>query len=198
MLLPLVAAERPDPKYHMAQGTTLFALGWGRLSWNGKLPAALQEAPLAYLSPKTCARYLPKNDWPRNNMICAGWPSAGRDACSGDSGGALIKRGASADQDLQVGIISWGVECGEKNVPGAPRCSPSPPRSAFDLLRAAALPLLAASNPPPLFFVTERRRVWQHRVDALFHPRRLPAPAGQQSRQEGAARAPQAARGRQR
>lgn len=33
----------------------------------------------------------------------------GEDACQGDSGGPLIIRGATAAQDNQVGIVSWGL-----------------------------------------------------------------------------------------
>ncbi|KAF2894687.1 hypothetical protein ILUMI_11488, partial [Ignelater luminosus] len=44
-------------------------------------------------------------------MVCAGWKRGGKDACQGDSGGPLIHKG------LQIGIVSWGDDCGTY-VPG--------------------------------------------------------------------------------
>lgn len=51
-----------------------------------------------------------------DRMLCAGFPSGGRDACRGDSGGPLII-GDGPAKWLQVGIVSWGhQECAK---PGA-------------------------------------------------------------------------------
>lgn len=36
----------------------------------------------------------------------------------GDSGGPLIKRGSSIDEDKLVGLVSWGRGCAERGVPG--------------------------------------------------------------------------------
>ena len=51
-------------------------------------------------------------------MMCA--MSIGPDACAGDSGGPLLVRGPAEDgsADIQVGIVSFGVECGNPNFPG--------------------------------------------------------------------------------
>ena len=40
------------------------------------------------------------------------------DSCYGDSGGPLIIRGNDQSEDIQVGIVSWGVQCGNINFPG--------------------------------------------------------------------------------
>ena len=50
--------------------------------------------------------------------MCAGSPEGSRGSCFGDSGGPLL---AAADNDegyVQVGIVSWGVQCGNPSLPG--------------------------------------------------------------------------------
>merc|ERR1712183_396218 len=49
-------------------------------------------------------------------MLCAARP--GKDACSGDSGGPLIVRGADHTEDVVVGIVSWGTGCANPRYPG--------------------------------------------------------------------------------
>ena len=46
------------------------------------------------------------------NMICAAVDGGGKDSCQGDSGGPLVVNG------VLVGIVSWGVGCGEPGYPG--------------------------------------------------------------------------------
>lgn len=50
--------------------------------------------------------------------ICATGPAGGKDSCFGDSGGPLV---VAADNDrgyAQVGIVSWGPQCGNPLYPG--------------------------------------------------------------------------------
>ena len=47
-------------------------------------------------------------------MVCAGVPEGGKDACQGDSGGALLLKKSGK----QVGIVSWGKGCAQKEYPG--------------------------------------------------------------------------------
>ena len=51
-----------------------------------------------------------------NNMLCA-WAS-GTDGCQGDSGGPLVMKGNTPDEDLLVGVVSWGLGCAEEEFPG--------------------------------------------------------------------------------
>ena len=47
-------------------------------------------------------------------MVCAGVPEGGKDACQGDGGGPLMLKNSGN----QVGIVSWGAGCAEKEHPG--------------------------------------------------------------------------------
>ena len=42
----------------------------------------------------------------------------GKDACQGDSGGPLILKGGDSSQDIQVGLVSWGLGCANTILPG--------------------------------------------------------------------------------
>lgn len=51
--------------------------------------------------------------------ICATGPSGGKDSCFGDSGGPLVVSDQSAPRGYrQVGIVSWGPQCGNPLFPG--------------------------------------------------------------------------------
>ncbi|EEZ99307.1 phenoloxidase-activating factor 2 [Tribolium castaneum] len=51
------------------------------------------------------------------SFVCAGGEE-GKDACTGDGGGPLVCPSEEGRYE-QVGIVSWGIGCGEKGVPGA-------------------------------------------------------------------------------
>jgi secreted trypsin-like serine protease len=50
--------------------------------------------------------------------ICAGVPEGGKDSCYGDSGGPLVASLGDGKGYVQVGIVSWGVQCGNPALPG--------------------------------------------------------------------------------
>nr|XP_014707621.2 serine protease 52-like isoform X2 [Equus asinus] len=53
------------------------------------------------------------------NMLCAGNPQGGKDACQGDSGGPLVcQKKHNNSLWYQLGIVSWGVGCGQEQLPG--------------------------------------------------------------------------------
>ena len=50
--------------------------------------------------------------------ICATGPTGGKDSCFGDSGGPLIVKADNTRGYSQVGIVSWGPQCGNPLYPG--------------------------------------------------------------------------------
>jgi len=67
---------------------------------------------------QTCAAALRAQFGPAYSLpdtsMCAG--AEGRDACDGDGGGPMVCE--ASGQWYQVGIVSFGIGCGRKGVPG--------------------------------------------------------------------------------
>ncbi|XP_030639725.1 complement component 1, r subcomponent [Chanos chanos] len=49
-----------------------------------------------------------------DNMFCAGLTEGGADTCSGDTGSAFVLKDRESDRYWVAGIVSWGIQCGEK------------------------------------------------------------------------------------
>uniref|UniRef100_A0A2K6V017 Tissue-type plasminogen activator n=1 Tax=Saimiri boliviensis boliviensis TaxID=39432 RepID=A0A2K6V017_SAIBB len=82
----------------------------------------LKEAHVRLYPASRCTSQHLFNRTVTSNMLCAGDTRSGgpqanlHDACQGDSGGPLV---CSKDGRMTlVGIISWGLGCGKKDVPG--------------------------------------------------------------------------------
>ncbi|XP_040491420.1 testisin-like isoform X2 [Ursus maritimus] len=101
--------------------TDCWVTGWGDIQEDQELPSPyiLQEVQVGIINTAIC-NYLYTQPAFRydiwGDMICAGSPQGGKDACFGDSGGPLAceKKGLW----IQVGIVSWGSGCGRPNRPG--------------------------------------------------------------------------------
>ncbi|XP_072856002.2 ovochymase-1 [Pogona vitticeps] len=102
----------PHKEYLFEAGTLCIVSGWGKVSEADALSNVLQEVELPILDSGTCRELLKElNVATRcNNVLCAGFPDGGKDACKGDSGGPLACRRDSGIWTL-VGITSWGIGC---------------------------------------------------------------------------------------
>uniref|UniRef100_A0A671FKP6 Plasminogen activator n=1 Tax=Rhinolophus ferrumequinum TaxID=59479 RepID=A0A671FKP6_RHIFE len=82
----------------------------------------LKEAHVRLYPSSRCTSKHLFNKTITNNMLCAGDTRSGgdqanlHDACQGDSGGPLVC--LKDNRMTLVGIISWGLGCGQKDVPG--------------------------------------------------------------------------------
>ncbi|XP_065344136.1 serine protease 27-like [Cloeon dipterum] len=96
-------------------GKTATVVGWGSLRESGPQPSVLQEVSIPVWTNSEC-RTKYGNAAPGgivDHFICAG--QAGKDSCSGDSGGPLM---VNSGRWTQVGVVSWGIGCGKGQYPG--------------------------------------------------------------------------------
>ncbi|KAM7141632.1 serine protease 52-like [Molossus nigricans] len=89
--------------------------GWGITIPLQAVHQDLQKVNIKLVKWRTCFHIMPLVT---KNMLCAGNPQGGKDACQGDSGGPLVCQKIDNKTWYQLGIVSWGVGCGLKNLPG--------------------------------------------------------------------------------
>eukprot|EP00559_Dactyliosolen_fragilissimus_P005023 CAMPEP_0184871636 /NCGR_PEP_ID=MMETSP0580-20130426/40833_1 /TAXON_ID=1118495 /ORGANISM="Dactyliosolen fragilissimus" /LENGTH=557 /DNA_ID=CAMNT_0027374323 /DNA_START=49 /DNA_END=1719 /DNA_ORIENTATION=+ len=112
-------------------GQPLTVIGWGRLGEKHSLSDTLKEAKVDYIPNEVCkysqGSFIHKSGMVNylglihdDNMCALGVHENGnvKDSCYGDSGGPLIIKGNHPSQDIQVGIVSWGLECANPDLPG--------------------------------------------------------------------------------
>jgi secreted trypsin-like serine protease len=85
-------------------------------------PLKLHEVSIEVIDPQECKMIYQSLQVPAftigDTEICATGLTGGQDSCFGDSGGPLV---VAADNQLgyaQVGIVSWGPQCGNPLFPG--------------------------------------------------------------------------------
>uniref|UniRef100_A0A8C2NPK5 Peptidase S1 domain-containing protein n=1 Tax=Capra hircus TaxID=9925 RepID=A0A8C2NPK5_CAPHI len=87
--------------------------GWGT---TGDTETGLQKVNIQLIKWETCSELMPLLT---KSMLCAGDLEGGKDACQGDSGGPLVcQKKTRKSEWYQLGIVSWGVGCGQKKQPG--------------------------------------------------------------------------------
>merc|ERR1712038_295260 len=94
----------------------LWAIGLGALYYGGDIPNELMHVDVSYVNNTICNTQYNADPLFSNiideSMMCAADPS--EDACSGDSGGPLY----DAENDVLVGVVSFGNECALESFPG--------------------------------------------------------------------------------
>jgi len=116
----LLLLDRPHPNPTLVSiraspeiPARLRIMGWGQTTYNGAQPSVLKEASIKRLPDSSCQElYDVANLALTNRMFCAA--ATGIDACQGDSGGPIVREGTN----IQVGIVSWGIECANPKFPG--------------------------------------------------------------------------------
>lgn len=109
----------PTTQKALPENTTVTVMGYGWTNediFQGTRPEILQKAHVTVISNDRCQDWYgvsQKTVTITGSQLCAGLKEGGRDACWADSGGPLI----DADGTL-VGIVSTGVGCGRKMLPG--------------------------------------------------------------------------------
>lgn len=95
------------------------AFGWGRASLGGLPACRLMQVPLRIHPPDVCRQQIAGTSgrtFDEDTMLCASPRDRAWDTCVGDSGGPLLL-GTELDAAPVVGLVSWGVGCGQ-GVPG--------------------------------------------------------------------------------
>ncbi|CAI7610599.1 unnamed protein product [Penicillium bialowiezense] len=96
-------------------GTKCSVTGWGSTSGGGSsLPSRLQVAYVNIIDHEQCVTEYADRREVDDSMVCAGVTGGGKDACQGDSGGPLV----DASTKKQVGVVSWGFDCGQHSQDG--------------------------------------------------------------------------------
>ncbi|XP_076677168.1 chymotrypsin-C [Andrena cerasifolii] len=89
--------------------------GWGTQYFGGPVSTVLMEVSVPIWPQEKCVESFVQRI-PRTAM-CAGAYEGGRDACQGDSGGPLLHQLGNG-RWVNVGIVSWGIRCGDADRPG--------------------------------------------------------------------------------
>ncbi|XP_055542185.1 proclotting enzyme-like [Wyeomyia smithii] len=96
-------------------GYRAIVVGWGTQFFGGPHSKVLMEVDLPIWSNKECQEVYINRIF--ETSLCAGNYEGGKDSCQGDSGGPLMVQ-LPNKRWVSVGIVSWGIRCGEANHPG--------------------------------------------------------------------------------
>uniref|UniRef100_A0A672TDC2 Serine protease 33-like n=1 Tax=Sinocyclocheilus grahami TaxID=75366 RepID=A0A672TDC2_SINGR len=117
----------PYAGFQFNSGTLCYVTGWGHTQEGGNMllatPKSWVQFPAPIINQSSCQSMyqILSSDLITVNilsdMICAGYKEGGKDSCQGDSGGPLVCSGGSGTW-IQVGVVSFGLGCAQKNRPG--------------------------------------------------------------------------------
>lgn len=116
--VPPVCLSPPGPS--SPPGSPVLVTGWGATTEGGLQADRLQEVELQLADQDQCEETY--RDLTGAGLgpgtLCAGHDEGGRDACQGDSGGGLLLLDQQSGSFTQVGIISTGIGCARRDLPG--------------------------------------------------------------------------------
>ncbi|VEN56987.1 unnamed protein product [Callosobruchus maculatus] len=107
----------PQPGERASVGQKVTVAGWGRTERRTNSPVKLKvQIPIA--DSDVCRNVFSRAGFRlRRSQICAGG-ERGKDSCTGDSGGPLMKTRASDSSQWYIeGIVSYGAQCGTEGWP---------------------------------------------------------------------------------
>lgn len=129
-----------DPNFPSIPGEELTIMGWGDTNADPDVnqpSLQLLEATLEYIPDDVCRSkegqvgpdsYITYDSRITENMMCAMDEDGGRgdqevdeDTCLGDSGSPMIiplLDDSNVQEDVQVGVVSWGIGCASQTFPG--------------------------------------------------------------------------------
>jgi len=112
-VLPLISSPTDDSLLESGKMSTV--AGWGYVTENGPSVSILRKVDLPLINNTVCQDA--NTDEVTDNMMCAGYPQGAKDACAGDSGGALMVTDGAGNKKL-AGIVSWGDGCARPDAYG--------------------------------------------------------------------------------
>ncbi|CAH1398367.1 unnamed protein product [Nezara viridula] len=117
-LNPVVDVICGPQKGEAVIGSDCVVTGWGRNAQNGSYQAVLSKVNLPLKTRESCLEKLRTSRLGvrfilHEGFICAGGDDK-RDTCKGDGGGPLYCPSKSdPNKMVQIGIVAWGIGCGE-------------------------------------------------------------------------------------
>jgi hypothetical protein len=91
-------------------GQEAIVMGWGKTGESLQMSDNLLQVQVPVVSNEICSQaFIP--GYITDNMICAG--AAGKDSCSGDSGGPMIV--SINGKWVLAGLVSWGIGCARED-----------------------------------------------------------------------------------
>uniref|UniRef100_A0A7G3AZU5 trypsin n=1 Tax=Lutzomyia longipalpis TaxID=7200 RepID=A0A7G3AZU5_LUTLO len=98
---------------YLPNGSNLTISGWGETRNPTESKEHLRAVSVPKMEQLECiASYLFSNII-TDRMFCAGYRQGQKDACKADSGGPVLN-----DNNVQVGVVSWGLDCAQARYPG--------------------------------------------------------------------------------
>ncbi|XP_026332036.1 venom protease-like [Hyposmocoma kahamanoa] len=104
----------PPPGMSLTNETAV-VIGWGTKMYGGPHSNVLMEVGVPVWDHEKCVNSFVDSVF--NETLCAGGYEGGKDACQGDSGGPLMYQ-MSSGRWAVIGVVSWGIRCGEASHPG--------------------------------------------------------------------------------